>query len=77
MVASGVNGTVIAEFVVDTLGGVERDNIGIVASTHLLFSEAVREAVGAAHFQPALRKGQRVRQVVHQPFEFRLPNGNP
>jgi TonB family protein len=73
MIASGATGTVIAEFVVDTLGRVEWDNFGIVASTHVLFSEAVREAVGGAQFRSALRKGQRVRQVVHQPFEFRLP----
>jgi TonB family protein len=72
MIASGATGTVIAEFVVDTLGRVEWDNFGIVASTHVLFSEAVREAVGGAQFRPALRKGQRVRQVVHQPFEFHL-----
>jgi TonB family protein len=76
LVATGVHGMVIAEFVVDTLGRVEWDNFGIVASTHRLFSEAVREAVGAAQFQPALRKGQRVRQVVHQSFQFRLPQEN-
>jgi TonB family protein len=76
MIASGANGTVIAEFVVDTLGRIEWGHFGIVASTHPLFSEAVREAVGAAQFQPAVRKGQRVRQVVQQPFEFRLPQEN-
>jgi TonB family protein len=76
MLASGATGMVIAEFVVDTLGRLEWDTFGIVASAHLLFSEAVREAVGAAQFQPARRNGLRVRQMVRQPFEFRLSKEN-
>lgn len=68
--ASGMSGTVIAEFVVDTLGRVEAANFGIVSSSHPLFSDAVRAAARDAHFRPALRQGQRVRQLVRQPFEF-------
>ena len=70
MQSSGMGGTVIAEFVVDTLGSVEGLNFGIVSSTHPLFSDAVREGARSAHFQPALRNGRRVRQIVRQPFEF-------
>lgn len=68
--AEGVGGTVIAEFVVDESGHVEGDTFGIVASSNPLFSEAVKEAVLAAAFTPARRKGSAVRQLVQQPFRF-------
>jgi TonB family protein len=70
MRASGMAGGVVAEFVVDTLGRVERENFGIVSSTHDLFTDAVRGAVGSVVFRPAMRQGRRVRQLVRQPFEF-------
>jgi TonB family protein len=69
--ASGISGSVLAEFVVDTLGRVESDNFGIVASSHPLFSAAVREAASGAVFRAAMRGGRKVRQLVRQPFEFR------
>ncbi len=68
--ASHVRGTVIAEFVVDTVGRVEPGTFAIVASSHPLFTEAVRQGVKVANFKPAIRAGKPVRQVVHQPFEF-------
>jgi TonB family protein len=71
--ASGVSGSVLAEFVVDTTGQVESEYVGVVSSTHPLFSEAVRVAVGGALFRPAVRKGRRVRQLVRLPFQFVAP----
>jgi len=68
--AARVNGTVIAEFVVDTAGHVEDGSFAIVSSTDPLFSEAVRQAVQGATYTPAIRRGTRVRQVVQQPFDF-------
>jgi TonB family protein len=68
--ADGVSGLVVAEFVVDTLGRVEPTTIGIVSSTHPLFSDAVRQALPAAGFRAARRGGRAVRQLVHQPIEF-------
>jgi TonB family protein len=73
MRASGTNGLVIAEFVVDTAGAVEPDNVGIVSSTDPLFTDAVRDALRLATFRPAIRGGRPVRQLVRQPFEFRAP----
>jgi TonB family protein len=73
MRASGTNGVVIAEFVVDTTGAVEPDNVGIVSSTDPLFTDAVRDALQLARFRPAIHKGRAVRQLVRQPFEFRAP----
>src|SRR3954470_7678273 len=68
--AAHTRGTVVAEFVVDAQGHVEQGTFGIVASTHPLFADAVRTAVMATTFTPALRQGKPVRQLVHEPFEF-------
>jgi len=70
--AGGVKGLVVAEFVIDTTGRVENETIGIVSSTHPLFTAAVRSALAGAVYIPAVKDGQRVRQVVQQPFDFRL-----
>ncbi len=71
--AEAVPGLVIAEYVVDTLGGVEQGTFSIVSSTDPLFSEAVRIALVRAAYEPARRGGRRVRQLVHQPFTFAAP----
>jgi TonB family protein len=68
--AAHTRGTVVAEFVVDGDGRVEKETFGIVSSTHPLFTDAVRRAVAGARFTPALKGGRTVRQLVHQPFEF-------
>ena len=71
--AARVTGTVIAEFVVDTTGQVELDTFNAVSSTHPRFTEAVRRALPAARFTPALLGGRRVRQLVQLPFRFDVP----
>ena len=73
LLAASLSGLVIAEYVVDTLGYVEEGTFSIVSSTHPLFSEAVRAALPRAGYAPARRGGHRVRQLVHQPFEFSAP----
>jgi hypothetical protein len=72
--ASHMHGVVLAEFVVDSVGRVEAGTFGVVASSHPLFTEAVRQGLNAARFTPAMRGGKAVRQVVHQPFEFTASN---
>jgi TonB family protein len=73
--AAGVGGSVTAEFVVDEQGQVERETVGIVASSNPLFSEAVKDAILSAVFTPAKRNGAVVRQLVQQPFTFVAPRG--
>lgn len=68
--AAGVAGSVLAEFAVDTSGKVEYQSLGIVSSTHPLFSDAVRRALESARYTPAVRRGIAVRQLVQQPFDF-------
>jgi len=67
---AGVSGRVVAEFVVDTAGLVEPGTIGIVSSSHALFSRAVREGLVKAQFRPAVLHGRPVRQVVQLPVAF-------
>lgn len=74
LLKEGKSGRVLVEFVVDTLGGVEPGTVGIVASTHPLFSLAARDALARAVFVPARRRGDPVRQVVHLPIEFVHPD---
>ena len=68
--AAHTRGNVVAEFVVDAQGRVEPGTLGIISFSHPLFADAVRRAVAAAVFSPALKAGKPVRQLVHQPFEF-------
>lgn len=70
LAASGVRGSVLAEFVVDTLGRVEPGTVSIASSTHRRFTDAVRDMLDHARYAPAQRAGQRVRQIVLQPFVF-------
>jgi TonB family protein len=73
----GVEGDVRTSFVVSETGEVVRGTLRILASSDPLFSEAVRMALLPARFHPAQLKGQPVRQVVQQPFSFRLTMGSP
>ncbi|MGI9043787.1 MAG: TonB family protein [Gemmatimonadaceae bacterium] len=70
MYASGEGGSVVAEFVVDEMGKVEPGSFGIVSSTDVRLSEAVRVTVASAAFWPAVKRGRAVRQLVQQPFAF-------
>ena len=65
-------GSVVAFFVVDTLGRVEPSSFRTASSTHTLFTESVRSAVLAMRFRPAEVAGHRVRQLVEQRFIFTL-----
>ena len=67
-----VTGEVMVQYIVDTRGRVERGSIRILSSTHKLFADAVRAALMEMRFRPAEAGGQPVRQLVEQPFVFKL-----
>ena len=69
----GVPGRVLVEFVVDTGGVPEIGTFGVVLSTHPMFTEAARRAVGSSRFVPAVRGGRPVRQRVQLPLTFVIP----
>ncbi|HEX4932713.1 MAG TPA: TonB family protein, partial [Gemmatimonadaceae bacterium] len=64
------SGRVLAEFVVDTTGAVIPETIGVISSSHPLFSLSARQAIARTRFLPARRGGVPVRQVVQLPIEF-------
>ena len=70
--AAGIEGRVVARFVVDTAGRVEPASIEVRASSHAGFAEAVHDVLRRARFQPASVGGRRARQLVELPFIFSL-----
>ncbi|HEY9226569.1 MAG TPA: TonB family protein [Gemmatimonadaceae bacterium] len=69
---SGIDGSVLVRFTVDTLGRVDLPSIVIVRSTHELFTRSVRDALAALRFRPAEVGGKRVAALAEMPFEFSL-----
>ena len=68
--SAGLSGTVMVEFVVDTIGKVEPVSIRLVESTHRGFDDAARAAVLGATFQPAHLGPHSVRQLTRQRVRF-------
>jgi periplasmic protein TonB len=69
---SGVEGQVVAVFVVNEMGRAEADSIRFSRSDNRLFEDAVRESLRRTRFVPAEIGGKRVRQLVQMPFVFTL-----
>jgi protein TonB len=67
-----VEGQVIMQYIVDARGRVEPGSIKVLSTSHRLFADAVRRALLDARFRPAEVGGNRVRQLVEQPFVFKL-----
>jgi hypothetical protein len=72
LLAMKQEGFVRAEWVVDEQGVADTTTLRIVEATHPEFAKAVRDALPFMRFRPA-RIGERtVRQLVQQPFYFRV-----
>jgi len=69
---AGIEGTVLAQFVVDTTGRAEMSTYKVLKSDNDLFSNAVKNALQRMRFLPAEVGGRKVKQLVQQPFQFSL-----
>lgn len=69
---SGIEGEVLAQFVVDTTGRAEMSSFKVLKTSHDLFSTAVKTAVSRMKFIPAEVGNRKVRQLVQQPFSFAM-----
>ena len=69
---AGVEGEVLAQFVVDTSGRAEMNSYKVLKTTHELFGNAVKNALPGMRFIPAEVGGRKVRQLVQQPFTFAI-----
>ena len=74
---AGIEGQVVVECVIDTLGRAEPGSIRVVSSTHALFEQPAREAVAASVFRPARLDGRAVRVRVQLPLNFRMARSGP
>jgi hypothetical protein len=67
-----IEGMVLARYVVDTTGFADTTSFEVVRSTHAGFVRAVRDALPYMRFSPAKIGSARVRQLVEQPFTFKI-----
>ena len=70
--SAGVEGEVLAQFVVDTSGRADVGTFKVLKTTHDLFATAVRNALPQMRFSPAEVGGRKVKQLVQQPFTFAI-----
>ena len=70
--SAGVEGEIVALFVVGVDGRAEIDSVRFVRSDNVLFQDAVRAALRRMRFMPAEIGGRKVRQLVQMPFVFTL-----
>jgi periplasmic protein TonB len=70
--SSGVQGQVLAQFVVNENGRVESGSFKVLESSNPAFTEAVKNALGRMKFRPAQIGKTNVSQVVQQAFVFKL-----
>ncbi len=73
--AEGIQGEVLAQFVVDRLGRYEQGTSKALRSSHDLFTRATENALPLLRFLPAEIGGCGVRQVVQQSSVFTLAGG--
>jgi TonB family protein len=69
---AGVEGTVLIEVVIDTLGHPEAETLRAVESPHAEFTRAACRVVLEAVYLPGRIEGRRVRVLVRVPVAFRI-----
>lgn len=70
--ASGIEGEVMVQFVVNENGRYEPGTLKILDSSNSSFVSAVKAALPRMRFRAAKAGGQKVSQLVQMPFEFHL-----
>ena len=69
---AGVEGRVLVEAVIDTMGRAERGSIRFISSSHQLFEGPAREAVQSCRYRPGRISGRAVRVRVQVPINFTI-----
>jgi protein TonB len=70
--ADGVEGTVLAQFVVNESGRYEAGTLKILNSSNPAFAAAVKDALPRMRFSAAQIGGKKVQQLVQMPFQFHI-----
>lgn len=67
-----IEGGAYVQFVVDTTGYADTLSFRVISATHPEFAASVREALPRMRFSPAVLRSKKVRQLVEQPFMFKI-----
>ena len=67
-----IEGGAYVQFVVDTTGLADTLSFHVISATHPEFAQSVREALPGMRFHPAILRSKKVRQLVEQPFMFKI-----
>jgi len=67
-----IEGGAYVQFVVDTSGLADTTSFRVISATHPEFARSVREALPGMRFHPAILRSKKVRQLVEQPFMFKI-----
>lgn len=68
--AAGISGSVVVQFIVDTLGRVDPGSIKVISTPHPAFVNAAKELVTKTVFRPGKMRGQSVAVLVQMPIRF-------
>ena len=69
---AGVEGSVLAQFVVNESGRYEGGTLKILSSSNPAFTAAVKDALPRMKFSAAQIGGKKVQQLVQMPFQFHM-----
>jgi TonB family protein len=69
---TGVQGRVIVQGIIDTMGRAEPGSVQIVKTPHVLFNQQARDFMLHAVFRPARFHGKAVRVLVNVPLDFKI-----
>src|SRR5437667_5942109 len=69
---AGLQGRVMVQAVIDTLGRAEPASLKVIARPNTAFDESARAYVLHAVFPPARVKGRRVRRLINVPVDYRI-----
>lgn len=72
---AGVQGRVLVQAIIDTLGRAEPASVKILSSPNPGFDQPAKQAVLHALFRPARVHGRAVRVLVNIPYDFKISGG--
>jgi TonB family protein len=71
--SSRIEGTVLVQFIVDTLGHADMRSVKVLESSNELFVQSLEAALPKWRFYPAEAAGRKVKQIVQLPLKFIAP----
>ena len=72
MLRRRIEGAVLVQYVVDTLGHADTATFRVISATHADFANAVKSTLPRMRFRPAIMANRLVPQLVQQPFAFKI-----